>query len=200
MSDASQAEENIPSNINMEETLQEMDETLLGPIRPIYVGPYRNPRALQWEKDTLEGDLKDLEVGKMICVLAKDCIHNRKFWLAKVERVKSFTEERAPHIITIIWYACKADETDPFAAKYFEELQPLHASQRSKKGKQKVSREDLDVFQTTILSYNFELTKGRTMFKATIKRIQLKLADLSDSDSDTNEDRQLDPNVNDETH
>ena len=65
----------------------------------------------------------------------------------------------------------------------------------SRKGKQQVQRDDLDFSHTTVLSYNFVLTKARTMYKNTISRIRLKLEENMESDSSSEDSLDIEINA-----
>ena len=84
-------------------------------------------------------------------------------------------------MIYILWYACpEGEDVDPFVAKYHEELQLCETStRRSSRGKNKapLNRDQIDISQTTVLSYNFELKTSREMYANTIKRVKAKLED-----------------------
>jgi hypothetical protein len=174
-------------------TPEEVETILFGPNRPTYVGRYRHPKVIEKEKQRLDGDLKDLEVGKMICVQAKDCPYGRPFWLAKVEKIKTF-ENGVPDIISILWYACSSETDDPLTAKYCEEFAPLDRCDRGKKKREKapLHRQDIQISSTTIFYYNFELSKARRMFQTTTKTIELKLQahlnELSDHSINSDDD------------
>ena len=108
---------------------QVLEENVHGQTRDIYVGVYRNPRIIEREKENMEGDLKDLLTGKMICVSADGDPNERPFFLAKVEKIDSYLQNGIPHMISILWYSCGDGlDIDPYTAKYNEELKQGESS------------------------------------------------------------------------
>ena len=166
----------------------EVNDELLGPNRPVYCGSYRNPKVVEREKECMEGDLKDLEVGTWICVQASsDSEDGRPFWLAKVLSIDAHLPDGSPGRISIVWYTCSEDDDDPFEAKYHVELRSLPESSRSygrNKPRREENRDTIDVSKTTVLAYNFILKSSMQMLKRTVDKIKIKLKDVDEVGQD----------------
>ena len=65
----------------------EIDLRVFGPSRDIYVGPYRNPKLIELEKENMDGDFSDLQLNTFIAVPSENCEAKRKFWIARVEKI-----------------------------------------------------------------------------------------------------------------
>jgi hypothetical protein len=155
----------------------EIDLRVYGESREIYVGPFRNQRAIELEKENMDGDFSDLQVNSYIAVPSNHCENKRKFWVAKVEKILSRDENQVPKLIRVLWHAVKKGQ-DPWKGKYAPEVLGFEKHKGKKgKGAQKPiwSVQDLDISDTVVLSYNFSLSKSGTMYKKTIDRVQLRL-------------------------
>ncbi len=86
-------------------------------------------------------------------------------------------ENNVPKLIQVLWHAVKNGQ-DPWKGKYALEVLGFEKHKgRKGKGAQKPiwSVQDLDISDTVVLSYNFFLSKGGTMYKKTVDRVQLCL-------------------------
>ena len=161
--------------------VDEINVELLGPNRPVYCGPYRNPRTIEKEKGNRDGDLKDLEVDTWICVQASMEPDGRPFWLAKVLSIDTRSPDGSPLQVSILWYTCSSDEDDPYEAKYRIELRPLPRPSRSyarHKPTREENRDSINISETTVLAYNFILKTSNQMLKKTVDTIKFKLRQL----------------------
>ncbi len=164
----------VATQIVMTET--QMNERVYGPSREIYVGPYRNQKTIETERENMEGDLSDLEVNCFISVASEETESEGKFWIAKVEKILCRDEKNVPTNISVMWYAVKRGQ-DPWKGKYYPEVYGLEKKKKGGKGIQKPIwfRQDLDLCETTVFSYNFFLSKIGTLYKKTIDRIRIRM-------------------------
>ena len=156
----------------------QIDERVYGPTREIYVGPYRNQRAIETEKENMEGDLSDLQLNTFISVAGEETESEGKFWIAKVEKILTRDDKNVPKRIDVLWYALKRGQ-DPWKGKYLPEVFGYEKQKRGGKGTQKPIwfHQDLDLEETTVFSYNFYLTKTDTLYKKTIDRIKIRMTE-----------------------
>jgi hypothetical protein len=155
----------------------EIDLRVYGQSREIYVGPFRNQRAIELEKENMDGDFSDLQINSYIAVPSNHCENKRKFWIAKVEKIVSQEENGVPKLIQVLWHAVKKGQ-DPWKGKYAPEVLGFekHKGKKGKGARKPIwSVQDLDISETVVLSYNFFLSKVGTMYKKTIDRVQLRL-------------------------
>ena len=83
----------------------------------IYVGGYRNQRVIELEKENMDGDFSNLQLGTFIAVASKHCPDRRQFWIARVEKIIAQSENEIPKVIEVLWYAAKKGR-DSFKEKY----------------------------------------------------------------------------------
>jgi hypothetical protein len=166
----------------------EIDDRVYGPTRDIYVGPYRNQKKIELEKENMSGDFSDLEINTYISVAGEEETLTNNFWVAKVEKIVRLDSENIPQVISVLWYAAK-DSSDPWKSQYLPEILKFE-KKRSGKGKKSLNptlhRQDLDLTTTTVFAYNFFLTKGSKLYSNTVKRIQLRLSEYLVEKGNTN--------------
>jgi hypothetical protein len=176
-------------------TESQIEERVYGPTRDIYVGPYRNQRLLEMEKENMQGDLSDLEVNTFISVAGEETLSEGKFWIAKVEKILNRDENNIPKLISVLWHAVKRGQ-DPWKGKYLPEIFGYEKKKKGGKGTQKPIwfHQDLDLQETTVFSYNFYLTTTDTLYKKTIDRIKIRMEEYLEAKK--MEQDNIDPNSN----
>ena len=175
----------------------EIQERIVGPTPEIYCGPYKNVRAAERKRqEKFLGDYKDLEIGTFICTAAKEDPFGRLFWIGKVEKIIKSSDEGVPLVISILWHSVEKSTDDIRLGKYFPATRELNdqeiAQSSRRKGKSKVSnklhREDLDIAQTEVFCYNFDLTKARRLKAVTIAIINKRLEEYDPEEEDNSQD------------
>lgn len=151
---------------------EEINLRVYGESRDIYVGGYQNQKMIELEKENMDEDFSDMQVGSFIAVASKQCPDKRQFWIAKVQKIISYIEDTVPKIIEVLWYAVKKGH-DSFKGKYTpEKLQ----GRRGRGSRKKVfSIQELDISEIAIFSYNFYLNSTGCLYKKSIDRIQIRL-------------------------
>ena len=155
----------------------EIDLRVFGPSRDIYVGPYRNPKLIELEKENMDGDFSDLQLNTFIAVPSENCEAKRQFWIARVEKILTRDEKNVPKLISVLWHAVRKGQ-DSWKGKYAPEVLGFEKkkSKRSKGTQTPIwSIQELDISDTIVFSYNFYLSKGDTLYKKTIDRIEIRL-------------------------
>lgn len=162
---------------------EDIDDRVYGPTREIYVGPYRSQDRIDAEKENMEGDYSDLEVNTFISVAGAD---SESFWVAKVEKILVRDELNILKTISVLWHAAK-DGSDPWKAKYLPEVSN-YEKKKGKRGKGLLRpiwlRQEIDLSSLAVFAYNFYLTKSDTLYKKTIDRIKIRLAEFLAEDRD----------------
>jgi len=156
---------------------EEIDLRVFGPSRDIYVGPYRNPKLIELEKENMDGDFSDLQLNTFIAVPSENCEFKRKFWIARVEKILTRDENNVPKLISVLWHAVRKGQ-DSWKGKYAPEVLGFERKKNKRaKGAQTPiwSIQELDISDTIVFSYNFYLSKGDTLYKKTIDRIEIRL-------------------------
>jgi len=189
----------VPGPIIIDEA--EIDLRVFGETREIYVGPYRNPKVMQLEKENMEGDFSDLQLNTFIAVPSENCEARRKFWIAKVEKILSRDENEVPKVISVLWHAVRKGQ-DPWKGKYIPEVLGFEKKKSKRaKGAQKPiwSIQELDISDTVVFSYNFYLSKSDTLYKKTVDRIEIRLqeylAEKREKRAKAKQDRLVDPTL-----
>ncbi|KAL3687988.1 hypothetical protein R1sor_014297 [Riccia sorocarpa] len=72
------------------------------------------PGTAEHDRVNRIGDLKDLSAGQMMAVLAED---DKSFWLCKVLKIKTFTDDKEPDEVEVQWFVTEAE--DPYVGKYY---------------------------------------------------------------------------------
>lgn len=160
-------------------TAADINERVYGPSRDIYVGRYRPQEVIEQEKENMSGDFSDLLKDTFVAVACEETESKGMFWVAKVERILLLDENSIPRTISVLWYNIKRDQ-DPWKGKYFPEVLGYEKKKsRSKSSTQKtvLHHAELDLSETSIFAYNFYLSKTGSLYKKTIDRIKIRMAD-----------------------
>ena len=125
----------------------------------------------------MDRDFSHLQINFYITASSNYCENKRKFWIAKAEKVLTRDENQVPKVISVLWHAVRKGQ-DPWKGKYIPEVLGFEKkkSKRAKGSQIPIwSIQELDISDTVVLSYNFQLSKSDTLYKKTIERIEIRL-------------------------
>ncbi|KAL3679359.1 hypothetical protein R1sor_022315 [Riccia sorocarpa] len=147
-------------------TSGDLQQRVFGERRPAYAGTRRlRPGTAEHDRVNRIGDLKDLSAGQMMAVLAED---DKSFWLCKVLKIKTFTDDKEPDEVEVQWFATEAE--DPYVGKYYPEKRKGDARSRTVLFKQTLSLSGI-----RILAFDFTLTTALRLRKSTASQIRTQL-------------------------
>ncbi|KAL3682529.1 hypothetical protein R1sor_000551 [Riccia sorocarpa] len=130
-------------------TSGDLQQRVFGERRPAYAVTRRlRPGIAEHDRVNRIGDLKDLSAGQMMAVLAED---DKSFWLCKVLKIKTFTDDKEPDEVEVQWFATEAE--DPYVGKYYPEKRKGDTRSRAVLFKQTLSLSGI-----RILAFDFTLT------------------------------------------
>ncbi|KAL3681733.1 hypothetical protein R1sor_024689 [Riccia sorocarpa] len=137
-----------------------------GQRRPIYCGPRRPPPgSAAADRAAHIGELTEIHDKSFLAVLADD---ETSFWICQVLKINRRNEEGEPTSVLIQWYA--TEDSNPYTGKFYPEKRRTNG-----KGIAALFRQEIDLEEVTVLSFNFNFTTARRLRKITERQIRTGL-------------------------
>ncbi|KAL3685398.1 hypothetical protein R1sor_003420 [Riccia sorocarpa] len=134
--------------------------------RPIYSGPRRPPPgSAAADRAAHIGELTEIHDKSFLAVLADD---ETSFWICQVLKINRRNEEGEPTSVLIQWYAI--EDSNPYTEKFYPEKRRTNG-----KGRAALFRQEIDLDEVTVLSFNFNFTTARRLRKITERQIRTGL-------------------------
>ncbi|KAL3683163.1 hypothetical protein R1sor_001185 [Riccia sorocarpa] len=147
-------------------TTEEFRRRIFGQRRPIYSGPRRPaPGSAAADRAAHIGELTEIQEKSFLAVLADD---ETSFWICQVLKINRRNEKGEPTSVHIQWYATK--DSNPYTGKFYPEKRRTNG-----KGRAALFRQEIDLEEVTVLSFNFIFTTARRLRKVTEKQIRTGL-------------------------
>ncbi|KAL3702022.1 hypothetical protein R1sor_020044 [Riccia sorocarpa] len=156
-------EEEEPAAITTDEELR---RRVFGERRPIYFGPRRPaPRSAAADRAAQIGELTEIHDKSFLAVLADDEI---SFWICLIIKIIDKNEAGEPKNVQLKWYM--TEDSNPYTGKFYPEKRCTNG-----KGRAVLYKQDVDLEEVTILSFNFIFTTTRHIWKMTERQIRTGL-------------------------
>ncbi|KAL3680782.1 hypothetical protein R1sor_023738 [Riccia sorocarpa] len=147
-------------------TTEEFRRRIFGQRRPIYSGPRRPPPgSAAADRAAHIGELTEIHDKSFLAVLAND---ETSFWICQVLKINRRNEEGEPISVHIQWYA--TEDSNPYTGKFYPEKRRTNG-----KGRATLFRQEIDLEEVIVLSFNFNFTTARRSRKITERQIQTGL-------------------------
>ncbi|KAL3695528.1 hypothetical protein R1sor_009604 [Riccia sorocarpa] len=147
-------------------TTEEFRRRIFGQRRPIYSGPRRPPPgSAAPDRAAHIGELTEIHDKSFLDVLADD---ETSFWICQVLKINRRNEEGEPTSVHIQWYA--TEDSNPYTGKFYPEKRKTNG-----KGRATLFRQEIDLEEVTVLSFNFNFTTTRRLRKITERQIRTGL-------------------------
>ncbi|KAL3695126.1 hypothetical protein R1sor_008777 [Riccia sorocarpa] len=147
-------------------TTEEFRRRIFGQRRPIYSGPRRPPPgSTAADRAAHIGELTEIHDKSFLTVLADD---ETSFWICQVLKINRRNEEGEPISVLIQWYA--TEDSNPYTGKFYPEKRRTNG-----KGRAALFRQEIDLEEITVLSFNFNFTTARRLRKITERHIRTGL-------------------------
>ncbi|KAL3696984.1 hypothetical protein R1sor_011060 [Riccia sorocarpa] len=147
-------------------TTEEFRRRIFGQRRPIYSGPRRPPPgSAAADRAAHIGELTEIHDKSFLVVLADD---ETSFWICQVLKINRRNEEGEPASVLIQWYA--TEDSNPYTGKFYHEKRRTNG-----KGRAALFRQEIDLEEVTVLSFNFNFTTTRRLRKITERQIRTGL-------------------------
>ncbi|KAL3676560.1 hypothetical protein R1sor_026508 [Riccia sorocarpa] len=147
-------------------TTEEFRRRIFGQRRPIYSGPRRPPPdSAAADRAAHIGELTEIHDKSFLAVLADD---ETSFWICQVLKINRRNEEGEPTSVLIQWYA--TEDSNPYTGKFYPEKRRTNG-----KGRAALFRQEIDLEEVTVLSFNFNFTTARRLRKITERQIRTGL-------------------------
>ncbi|KAL3685834.1 hypothetical protein R1sor_003856 [Riccia sorocarpa] len=147
-------------------TTEEFRRRIFGQRRPIYSGPRRHPPgSAAADRAAHIGELTEIHDKSFLAVLADD---ETSFWICQVLKINRRNEEGEPTSVLIQWYA--TEDSNPYTGKFY-----LEKRRTNGKGRAALFRQEIDLEEVTVLSFNFNFTTARRLRKITERQIRTGL-------------------------
>ncbi|KAL3698218.1 hypothetical protein R1sor_012294 [Riccia sorocarpa] len=144
-------------------TTEEFRRRIFGQRRPIYSGPRRPPPgSAAADRAAHIGELTEIHDKSFLAVLADD---ETSFWICQVLKINRRNEEGEPTSVLIQWYA--TEDSNPYTGKFYPEKRRTNG-----KGRAALFRQEIDLEEVTVLSFNFNFTTARRVRKITERQIR----------------------------
>ncbi|KAL3681497.1 hypothetical protein R1sor_024453 [Riccia sorocarpa] len=144
-------------------TTEEFRRRIFGQRRPIYSGPRRHASgSAAADRAAHIGELTEIQEKSFLAVLADD---ETSFWICQVLKINRRNEESEPTSVYIQWYA--TEDSNPYTRKFYPEKRRTNG-----KGRAALFRQEIDLEEVTVLSFNFIFTTARRLRKVTEKQIR----------------------------
>ncbi|KAL3688958.1 hypothetical protein R1sor_015267 [Riccia sorocarpa] len=139
-------------------TTEEFKRRIFGQRRPIYSGPRRPaPGSAAADRAVHIWELTEIQEKSFLAVLADD---ETSFWICQVLKINRRNEEGEPTSVHIQWYA--TEDSNPYTGKFYPEKRRTNG-----KGRAALFRQEIDLEEVTVLSFNFIFTTARRLRKVT---------------------------------
>ncbi|KAL3690294.1 hypothetical protein R1sor_016603 [Riccia sorocarpa] len=146
-------------------TTEEFRRRIFRQMRPIYFGPRRPPSgSAAADRAAHIGELTEIHDKSFLAVLADD---ETSFWICQVFKINRRNEEGEPTSVHIQWYA--TENSNPYTGKFYPEKRKTNG-----KGRAALFRQEIDLEEVTVLSFNFNFTTAR-LRKITERQIRTGL-------------------------
>ncbi|KAL3684460.1 hypothetical protein R1sor_002482 [Riccia sorocarpa] len=147
-------------------TTEEFRRRIFGQRRPIYSGPRRPPPgSAAADRVAHIGELTEIHDKSFLAVLADD---ETSFWICQMLKINRRNEEGEPTSVHIQWYA--TEDSNPYTGKFYLEKRKTNG-----KGRATLFRQEIDLEEVTVLSFNFNFTTARRLRKITERQIRTGL-------------------------
>ncbi|KAL3680959.1 hypothetical protein R1sor_023915 [Riccia sorocarpa] len=147
-------------------TTEEFRRRIFGQRRPIYSGPRRPPPgSAAADRAAHIGELTEIHDKSFLAVLADD---ETSFWICQVLKINRRNEEGEPTSVHIQWYA--TEDSNPYTGKFYPEKRKTNG-----KGRASLFRQEIDLEEVIVLSFNFNFTTARRLRKITERQIRTGL-------------------------
>ncbi|KAL3680181.1 hypothetical protein R1sor_023137 [Riccia sorocarpa] len=147
-------------------TTEEFRRRIFGQRRPIYSGLGRPPPgSAAADRAAHIGELTEIHDKSFLAVLADD---ETSFWICQVLKINRRNEEGEPTSVHIQWYA--TEDSNPYTGKFYPEKRKTND-----KGRATLFRQEIDLEEVTVLSFNFNFTTARRLRKITERQIRTGL-------------------------
>ncbi|KAL3683611.1 hypothetical protein R1sor_001633 [Riccia sorocarpa] len=147
-------------------TTEEFRRRIFGQRRPIYSGPRRHaPGSAAADRAAHIEELTEIQEKSFLAVLADD---ETSFWICQVLKINRRNEEGEPTSVHIQWYA--TEDSNPYTGKFYPEKRRTNG-----KGRAALFRQEIDLEEVTVLSFNFIFITARRLRKVTEKQIRTGL-------------------------
>ncbi|KAL3698852.1 hypothetical protein R1sor_012928 [Riccia sorocarpa] len=144
-------------------TTEELKRQIFGQRRPIYSGPRRPPpSSAAADRAAHIGELTEIHEKSFLAVLADD---ETSFWICQVLKINRRNEEGEPTSVHIQWYA--TEDSNPYTRKFYPEKRRTNG-----KGRAALFKQEIDLEEVVVLSFNFIFTTARRLRKITEKQIR----------------------------
>ncbi|KAL3690293.1 hypothetical protein R1sor_016602 [Riccia sorocarpa] len=147
-------------------TTEEFRRRIFGQRRPIYSRPRRPaPGSAAADRAAHIGELTEIQEKSFLAELADD---ETSFWICQVLKINRRNDEGEPTSVHIQWYA--TEDSNPYTGKFY-----LEKRRTNGKGRAALFRQEIDLEEVTVLSFNFIFTIARRLRKVTEKQIRTGL-------------------------
>ncbi|KAL3685827.1 hypothetical protein R1sor_003850 [Riccia sorocarpa] len=147
-------------------TTEEFRRRIFGQRQPIYSGPRRPPPgSAAADRAAHIGELTEIHYKSFLAVLADD---ETSFWICQVLKINRRNEEGKPTSVLIQWYA--TEDSNPYTGKFY-----LEKRRTNGKGRAALFRQEIDLEEVIVLSFNFNFTTARRLRKITKRQIRTGL-------------------------
>ncbi|KAL3694379.1 hypothetical protein R1sor_008030 [Riccia sorocarpa] len=146
-------------------TNEEFRRRIFGQRRPIYSGPRRPPPGSAADRAAHIGELTEIHDKSFLAVLADD---ETSFWICQVLKINRRNEEGEPTSVHIQWYAI--EDSNPYTGKFYLEKRKTNG-----KGRATLVKQEIDLEEVTVLSFNFNFTTARRLRKITERQLRTGL-------------------------
>ncbi|KAL3676228.1 hypothetical protein R1sor_026176 [Riccia sorocarpa] len=160
------------STVNEEEepaaitTAEELRRRVFGERRPIYSGPQRPaPGSAAADRAAHISELTEIHDKSFLAVLADDEI---SFWICQIIKIIDRNEAGEPKKVQLQWYT--TEDLNPYTGNFYPEKRRSNG-----KGRAVLYKQDVDLEEVTILSFNFIFTTTRRLRKVTERQIRTGL-------------------------
>ncbi|KAL3681055.1 hypothetical protein R1sor_024011 [Riccia sorocarpa] len=144
-------------------TAEELKRINFGQRRPIYSGPRRPPPgSTAADRAAHIGELTEIQEKCFLAVLAEDEI---SFWICQMLKINTRNEVGEPRMVLIQWYA--TEDSNPYTGKFYPKKRRTNG-----KGRAVLYRQDIDIEDIIILSFNFIFTTARRLRKSLNGRLE----------------------------